>query len=85
MQREGERREKEGEARISGLYRKELLGEGKSSPSAGKLRVGIERCGENLEARSTLVCQICTQVVCPESQHGDKKVKCSFCHEERSV
>ena len=50
-----------------GLYREEPLGEGQPSPWAGKFRVGgrvcqvgTEGCWENLEARSALVCKICT-------------------------
>ena len=60
-----------GVTKMSGLYREEPLGEGQPSPWAGKFRVGgrvcqvgTEGCWENLEARSALVCKICTAVPC---------------------
>lgn len=47
------------------------LGEGQPSPKAGKFRgarvqqVGTRGCWEDQEARSALVCKICTSVPCP--------------------
>ena len=70
---EDEKREKVrgGESKKSGLYREEPLGEGQPSPWAGKFRVedrvcqeGTEGCWVNLEARSALICKICTSVPC---------------------
>ena len=59
------------EAKMSGFYREEPFGEGEPRPRAGKFRtrgrvcqVGTEGCWENLEARSALVCKICTSVPC---------------------
>ena len=53
--------------KMSGLYREEALVEGQPSPWAGKFRVGgrvcqvgTERCWENLQARSALMCKTCT-------------------------
>lgn len=57
---------------------------GKDSPSpwAGKFRVGgrvcqvgTEECWENLEARSALICKICTPVSCPRVQSQTVPVK----------
>jgi len=53
-------------------YREEPLGEGQPRSWAGKFKVGgrvcqvgTEGCWENLEAKSALVCKICTSVFCP--------------------
>ena len=58
--------------REPGWYRDTLWGEGNPSSWAGKVRVvgrlcqvGTERLWENLEARSSIVCKICTSVPCP--------------------
>jgi hypothetical protein len=74
--RERKREKEEEEKRVpkmSGLYRKEPPWG--TSPWAGKFRgggrlcwVGTERCWENLQARSALVCKICTLVPCPGVQ-----------------
>jgi hypothetical protein len=60
------------ETKMSGLYRAEPLREWQPSPWVGKLRfggrvcqVGTKGCWEKLEARSALVCQICTSAPCP--------------------
>ena len=70
--REGGRK---GEDKMSGLYREEPLGEGQPRSWAGEFRVGgrvcqvgTEGCWENLEARSVLMCKICTSVPCPGSE-----------------
>ena len=34
----------------------------------GVCQVGTERCWENLEIRSALICKICTSVPCPGSK-----------------
>ena len=56
---------------MSELYSKEPLEEGQPSPWAREFRVGgrvcqvgTEGCWENLEARSALVCKICTSSAC---------------------
>ena len=58
----------------SGLYREEPLKKG-SQPLGGKFRVGgrvcqvgSEGCWENLEARYSFICKICTSVPCPWSE-----------------
>jgi len=55
---------------MSELYKEELLEEEQPSPWAGKFRAGSrgcqvrnEGCWENLEARSALLCEICTSVL----------------------
>ena len=52
---EKEKKEREWEAKMPGLYKKEPFGEGQSSPRAGNFsvggracQVGTERCWENL-------------------------------------
>ena len=57
---------------MSRLYREETMEEWQPSPWTGKFRVGgrvcqvgTEGCWENLEARSALVCKICTSVPFP--------------------
>lgn len=69
-------RERRGETKMSGLYREKPLGEGQPSPWSGKFKVGgrvclvgTKECLENLEARSALVCKICTSVFCPGVQN----------------
>ena len=51
-ERKGTRRERR-ETKMSGLYREE-------QPRGKVCQVGTEGCWENLEARSALVCKICT-------------------------
>jgi hypothetical protein len=58
---------------MPGLYREEPLEEEQPRPWAWKFRVGgrVRQIGtegfwENLEAGTTLVCQICTSVPCPK-------------------
>jgi len=53
---------------MSGLHREESMGEGQPSPWIGKFRVcqvETEGCWENLEARSALICKMCTSVPGP--------------------
>ena len=57
---------------MSVLYKEGLLEEGQFNPWAGEFRVGgricqvgTEGCWENLEARSALICKICTSGLCP--------------------
>jgi hypothetical protein len=59
-QREEKEGEREGETKMSGLYREELLGEGQPSTWTRKFKVGgracqvgTEGCWEKLEARSS--------------------------------
>ena len=64
--REGERKKRakgegEGEGRVAQWARKFRVGD-------MVCQVGNEGCWENLEARSALVCQICTPVSCPGSE-----------------
>jgi hypothetical protein len=66
------------DAQMSGLYREGPLGKGQPSPWAGKFRVGsrlchvgTEGCWENLEARSALLCKICTSAPGPGSKSKD--------------
>lgn len=61
-------RERARDTKTSGLYREEPFGAGQPSPWDGKFGIrgrvsqeGTEGCWENLEARSSLVCKICTR------------------------
>ena len=69
--------EGEGErtCKMSRLYREEPLGEGQPSSWVEKFKVvgrvcqvGTEGCWENLEARSAVLCKICTLVSVPGSR-----------------
>lgn len=66
-----QREEEKGDTKMSGLYREEPLREGQPSPWAGKSRVEGRVSWENLEARSTLICKLCTPVLYPgvETKH----------------
>ena len=63
------------ETKVSGLYKEEPGGQrrwegnqvlGRKVQGWGRVcQVGTEECWENLEARPTLICKICTPVPCP--------------------
>lgn len=65
------KKKREGEPKMSGLYREEPLGEGQSSCWAEKFGEGrtnqaeTEGCWENLEPSSALLCKICTSAPRP--------------------
>lgn len=63
--RRGER-DRVGETKMPGLYRED--------PGLQR-QVGTEECWENLEARSALICKICTPVSCPRVQSQTVPVK----------
>ena len=73
----GEKEEEEEEKiKMSGLQREEAPRKGQPSPWAGKFwvkgrvnQVGTEGCWENLEARSALICKICTSVPGSKTKH----------------
>jgi hypothetical protein len=60
------------ETKMSGLFREELLQKEQPRPWAGKFSIGGRICQVGTEgcweARSALLCKICTSVPCPRVQ-----------------
>lgn len=67
MQRERER-EREREPRCLGDRLKNLLVRGSLGLGGEICQVGTKECWGHMEARSTLVCKICTSAICPGSE-----------------
>jgi hypothetical protein len=82
------KRERPWDTKMSGLYREEAVGEGQPSLWAGEFRVGgrvwqvgTEGFWEILEARSALLCKICTSAPCPGAETKQfMRTEPSECH-----
>lgn len=73
-----EEKKRDRKTKMSGFYMEEPLGEKQSSSQDGKFKVRdkvwkvrTEGCWEDLEARSALLCKICTSVPFPESKSNN--------------